>query len=194
MCIHRDKNIQGSLFIITQYQNCEMKVIYHLLRNECLLWRRPEKERAYTIETVWALNLRHTWDIKFPSSHIKEVRTGGINLKIDAAQWLSRVWLFATAWIVAHLAPMSLTVSLSLLKLKSIELVMPSNHLILCHPFLLMPSIFPSIRVLSNESGLFQWVGSLHRWPKYWSFSCISLILRLGFIQSNISKISLKLT
>ena len=70
---------------------------------------------------------------------------------------------------LAHQASLSITNSLSLLKLMSIEMVMPSSHLILCHPLLLLPSIFPSIRVFSNES-------ALHiRWPKYWSFSfCIS--------------------
>ena len=78
---------------------------------------------------------------------------------------LSHVQLFATPWTVASQAFMSITNSLSLLKLMSIELVMPSNHLILCHPLLLLPSIFPSIRVFSNESVL------CIRWQKYWSFS-----------------------
>jgi len=78
---------------------------------------------------------------------------------------VSHVWLFATPLTAAYQAPLSFTTSWSLLKLMSIELVIPSNHLILCHPLLLLPSIFPSIRVLSNES-------VLHiRWPKYWSFS-----------------------
>ena len=71
----------------------------------------------------------------------------------------------ATPWTAACQASLSFTVSESLLKLMSIESVMPSNHLILCHPLLLLPSIFPSIRVFSNESML------LMRWPKYWSFS-----------------------
>ena len=78
---------------------------------------------------------------------------------------LSHVRLFATPWTVACEASLSITNSQSLLKLISIESVIPSNHLILCHPLLLPPSIFPSIRVFSNES-------VLHiRWPKYWSFS-----------------------
>ena len=72
-------------------------------------------------------------------------------------------WLFVTPWIVAHQASLSFTISWSLLKLISIELVMPSNHLILCHPLLLLPSTFPSIRVFSNESAL------RIRWPKYWN-------------------------
>ena len=68
-------------------------------------------------------------------------------------------------WTAAHQASLSITSSWSLLKLMSIELVMPSNHLILCHPLLLLPAIFPSIRVFSNESAL------CIRWPKYWSIS-----------------------
>ena len=73
----------------------------------------------------------------------------------------------ATAWTVAHQTSLSFTVSQSLLKLMSIEAVMPSNHLILCQPLLLLSSIFPTLRVFSNES-------TLHiRWPKYWSFSLI---------------------
>ena len=75
------------------------------------------------------------------------------------------MWLCATLWIAARQTSLSITNSQSLLRLMSIESVMPSSHLILCHPFLLPPSIFPSIRVFSNES-------ALHiRWPKYWSFS-----------------------
>ena len=84
---------------------------------------------------------------------------------LSSLQSLSHVRLFATAWTAAHQASLSITNSRSLLKLMSIELGMPSNHLILCYPLLHPPSIFPSIRVFSNES-------VLHiRWPKYWSFS-----------------------
>ena len=80
-------------------------------------------------------------------------------------QSLTCVQLFATPWTAAHQASLSITSSQSLLKFMSIESVMPSNHLIFCRPLLLPPSIFPSIRVFSNES-------ALHiRWPKYWSFS-----------------------
>ena len=77
----------------------------------------------------------------------------------------SCVWLFATPWIAAHQASLSITNSWSSLKLMSIKLVMPSSHLILCRPLLLLPPIPPSIRVFSNESTLHM------RWPKYWSFS-----------------------
>ena len=82
----------------------------------------------------------------------------------QSVQSLSCVQLFVTSWTAACQAYLSITNSESLLKFMSIESVMPSNHLILCHP-LLMPSIFPSIRVFSSESVL------LIRWPKYWSFS-----------------------
>ena len=80
-------------------------------------------------------------------------------------QSLSRVWLLVTPWTAARQASLSITNSQTLLRLMSLESVMPSNHLILCCPLLLLPSIFPSIRVFSNESAL------RIRWPKYWSFS-----------------------
>ena len=82
-----------------------------------------------------------------------------------SVQSLSRVQLFGTPWITAWQAYLSITNSWSLIKLMSIALVMPSNHLIFCHPLLLLPSIFPSVRVFSNESAL------CIRWPNYWSFS-----------------------
>ena len=92
-----------------------------------------------------------TWEAPF--SHFSSV------------QLLNSVRLFVTPWTAARQASLSITNSRSLLKLMSIESLMPSNHLILCRPLLLLPSIFPSIRVFSNES-------PLHiRWPKYWSFS-----------------------
>ena len=84
---------------------------------------------------------------------------------ISSVQSFSHVRLFATPWIAAHQASLSITNSQSLLKLMSIESVMPFNHLILCCPLLLLPSIFPSIKVFSNGSVLYI------RWPKYWSFS-----------------------
>ena len=84
---------------------------------------------------------------------------------ICSVQLLSCVWLFVTAWTVACQVSLSISNSQNLLKLMSIESVMPSNHLILCHPLFLPPSIFPSIRVFSNEPVLHT------RWPKYWSFS-----------------------
>ena len=88
---------------------------------------------------------------------------------LNSVQSLSRVRLFATPWNAARQASLSISNSWSFLKLVSVESLMPSNHLILCRPRLLLPSIFPSIRVFSNESAL------RIRWPEYWSFSfCIS--------------------
>ena len=88
-----------------------------------------------------------------------------VQIFLAVAQSLSRDQLFVTPWTAAHQAPLSTTISRSLPKFMSIESVMPSNHLILCHSLLLLPSIFPSISVLSNELALHT------RWPKYWSFS-----------------------
>ena len=85
--------------------------------------------------------------------------------KFSSVQSLSRVRLFATSWTAARQASLSITNSRSLLKLRSIESVMPSNHLSLCHPLLLLTFIFPSIRIFSNESVLH------NRWPKGWNFS-----------------------
>ena len=86
-------------------------------------------------------------------------------LPFGVVQLLSHVQLFATPWTAAHQGSLTFTNSRNLLKLMSIESVVPSNHLILCHPLLLLPSIFPSIRVFSSEA-------ALHiRWLKYWSFS-----------------------
>ena len=88
-----------------------------------------------------------------------------MSLQFSSVQLLSCVLLFETTWTAARQASLSITNYWSLLKLMSIESVMPSNHLIFCHSRLLPPSIFPSIRVFTNES-------ALHiRWPKYWSFS-----------------------
>ena len=93
----------------------------------------------------------------------KPIKSGG-HIVIQS---LLHVQLFVTPWTVAHQALLSFTIFWSLLKLMSIELVMPFHHLILCHPLLLLPSIFPSSRVFSSES-------ALHiRWPKYWCF-CFS--------------------
>ena len=93
-------------------------------------------------------------------------------IQFNLVQSLSCVWLFATPWTAADQASLSITNSQSLFKFMFIESVMPSNHLVLCHPLLLL-SIFPSIRVFSNESVL------CIRWPKYWSFSTTLLLLLL---------------
>ena len=97
---------------------------------------------------------------------IKTVVTASV--QFCSVQSLSHVWLFMTPWTAVCQASLSITKSRSLLKLTSIESVMPSSHLICCRPLFLLPSIFPSIRVFSNEL-------ALHiRWPKYWSF-CFSI-------------------
>ena len=93
------------------------------------------------------------------------IYTNAMNVRFSSVQSLSRVRLFATPWTAACQASLSITNSQGLIKHMSIESVMPSNHLILCHPLLLLPSIFSSIRVFSNESAL------CIRWPKYWTFS-----------------------
>ena len=94
----------------------------------------------------------------------KEMQQGRGN-KANSIQLLDYVQLFATPWTAVYQASLSITNSQSLPKLRSIESVMPSNHLILCRPLLILPSFFPSIKVFSNESAL------CIRWPKYWSFS-----------------------
>ena len=86
-------------------------------------------------------------------------------IQFSSDQLLSHIRIFATPWTAARQASLFITNSQSLVKFMPIESVMPYNHLILCHPLLLSPSIFPSIKVFSNESGL------RIRWPKYWSFS-----------------------
>ena len=88
-----------------------------------------------------------------------------LSASVSSIQWFSRVSLLVTPWTATCLAPLSFTISRSLLKLMSTESVMPSNHLVLCHPLLLLPSTFTSIRVFSDELAL------CIRWPKCWSFS-----------------------
>ena len=93
-----------------------------------------------------------------------------INVQFSSVQSLSCAWLFATPWIAAHQASLSITNSRSLPKLMYIESVMPSSHLILCRPLLLLPPITPSIRVFSHESALCM------RWPKYWVSALASVL------------------
>ena len=102
------------------------------------------------------------WSIQSMEFCRPEYWSGSVS---QSVQSLSRVRLLATPWAAAHQASLSITNSRSSLRLTSIESVMPSNHFTLCYPLLLLPLIFPSIRVFSNESAL------CIRWPKYWSFS-----------------------
>ena len=108
----------------------------------------------------------------------------GNNHYIVVVEALSCVWLFVIPWTAACQAFLPFTVSQSLLKFTSIELLMPSNHLILCHP-LLLPPIFPSIRVLSRESAL------CIRWPKFWSFSFSPSDEHSGLISIRIDRFAL---
>ena len=102
----------------------------------------------------------HTIKWANPLKYLRDIK-----IFFSSVQSLNRVWLFVTSWTAARQASLSNINFQSLLKLMSIKSVMPSNHLILCRPLLLLPSIFPSIGVFSNESAL------CIRWPKYWSFS-----------------------
>ena len=124
-----------------------------------LTWRIPWTEEPDGLYSMGSQRVRRDW---VTNTHAKQ------NIYFSSVQSLSRVRLFATPWTVAYQASLSITNSWSLPKLMFIESVMPSNHLIFCHPILLSPSIFPSIRVFSNES-------ALHiRWIMYWNFSFLN--------------------
>ena len=116
----------------------------------------------------WWCSVLHTWPWDYLKKYCDRLRldssTGCLDMH-NLIQSLSHVQLFATPRTAACQASPSITNSQSLLKFMSIESVMPSKHLILCHPLLLLPSIFPSIRIFSNELALYI------RWPYYWSFS-----------------------
>ena len=121
----------------------------------------------FKVKCIFAKNVPPSYPV---SSIVKSEKTStsvfpDVKYKFSSVQLLSHVRLFATPWTATCQAFLPITNSLSLLKFMSIESVIPSNHLILCHPFLLLPSISPSIMVFSNESAL------PIRWPKDWSFS-----------------------
>ena len=118
-------------------------------------------QEAVTVDEICASKFRRPWGVQ----KVKGQSLMVSDLPLSSVQSLSHVQLFVNPWTAPHQAFLSITNSWSLLKLMSIESVMPSNHLILCHPLLLLPSIFPSIRVFSNESIL------RIRWPKYRSLS-----------------------
>ena len=123
----------------------------------------PQKQKETSDESEWSFGLRQ---IQIPSKNSQTFSIEkGTDAWISSIQLLSCVRLFATPWIAACQASLSVTNSRSSLRLMSIESVMPLSHLILCHPLLLLPPIPPSIRVFSNQSTLSM------RWPKYWSFS-----------------------
>ena len=119
-------------------------------------WRIPCTGEPGRLQSMGLQRVRHDWAT---NTHFRSF------WRISSVQSLSRVQLFATPWIAARLASLSITISQSSLRLTSIESVMPSSHLTLCCPLLLLPPIPPSIKVFPNESTLRM------RWPKYWSFS-----------------------
>ena len=119
----------------------------------------------WTFYKPWVLNAQLTFYKWFLLFLVRFILTFLVVVVVVVVQSLSHVQLFTSPWTAAHQASLSFTISQSLLKLISIELVMPSNHLILCRPLLFLSSIFPIIRVYSNELAL------CISWPKYWSFS-----------------------
>ena len=139
-------------------------------------WKSPSSHTTRKALKKWKINnqIQRIWKQKCMSKNLSVVSIGSFYLVQDvwllirnyetfAVQSLSHVQLLATPWTAARQPSLSSTISWSLLKF--IELIMPSNHLILCCPLLFLPSIFPSIRVFSSESAL------CIRWPKYWNFS-----------------------
>ena len=132
------------------------------LRNTQCWWRHEEMK---TLPHSWQELNQYNLSGNLGNVYFKSLKSAytlilQVYRSFSSVQSLSHIRFFATLWTTAHQASLSITNSWSLLKLMSIESVMPSNHLILCHPLLLLPSIFPSIRVFSNES-------ALHiRWPK----------------------------
>ena len=129
---------------------------------------------GYTIYCLSSHSLLYIWVVPTFLDHCKKCCSDYlcICIWVSSVQPLSRVWLFETPWPAA-LQASPITNSWSLLKLMSIESVMPSSHLILCHPLLFLPSVYPRIRVFSNESVLHM------RWPKDWSFS-FSIVLPMN--------------
>ena len=122
------------------------------------------RDYIITVNPLFSLLLKSSFCM-FVSRPFKITQLLKTSMLITSVQSFSCVRLFATPWSAARRAFLSIIKSWSLVKIMSIESVMPSSHLILCHPLLLLPSIFPSIRVFSNESAL------RLRWPKDWSFS-----------------------
>ena len=132
-------------------------------------WMSCPLNRSFLFQSWYVIN-HHTYQLYFQGifKYIHVLRSLNTSiLQFRSVQLFSHVWLFATPWTAAHQDSLSISNSWSLLKLMSIESVTPSDHLILCRPLPLLPSIFPSIRVFSSESIL------RIRWPKYWSFSFI---------------------
>ena len=143
----------GAIAFSIVYLKCAKKVLSVLITQK--------RKKLITVTQICLLAIWWWW------FHIEELacQYRRHSVQFSSVQSLSRVRLFSTPWTTARHASLSITNSRSPPKPMSIESMMPSDHLILCHPLLLLPSIFPSIRVFSNESAL------RIRWPKYWNFS-----------------------
>ena len=129
-------------------------------------FRKGRRTRDQITNIHWTIEKAREFQKKtFTSALLTRPKPLTVSVQFSSVQSLSHVWLFATPWTAARQASLSITNFQSLLKLMSIESVLLSNHLIFCRPLLLPLSIFPSIRVFSDESAL------RIRWPKYWSFS-----------------------
>ena len=153
-----ERNNLGSIFFLKDRKHLGSKLGFLKRSRHSFIWRIKVAERRLRILKMSLPRARVLlMYVMFDSP------TG--HLSISPVQLLSCVQPFPILWTAARQASLSFTVSQSLLKLMSVESMMPSNHLILCHPLLLPPSVFPSIRVFSNEAVL------CIRWPKYWSFS-----------------------
>ena len=145
---------------ITRYSNTKIRlIIFFVAKDGQALHSQQNQDRELIVAQIMN-SLLQKFRLKW-----KKVGTTTRPLRYQFNSVLSCVRIFVTSWTAARQASLSITNYWTLLKLMSIESVMPSNHLIPCHPPLLPPSIFPNIRVFSNESAL------CIRWPKYWSFS-----------------------
>ena len=159
--------IQNSRWRPTDFYQENTLVIASILfqqhKRRLYTWTSPDGQHENQIDYILC---SQKWGCSIQSAKTRlGADCGSDHEQFSSVQSLSHVRLFATPWIAAHQAPLSIIITWSLLKLMPIELVMPFSRLILCHPFLPLPPIPPSIRVFSNESTLCM------RWPKYWSFS-----------------------
>ena len=153
-------------WVLNQYLDLNSTGKYHVTAHlEFQLGKGPRKPSSSWVKLsrlkFWVPAYNHRTDANWYHHH----SVTKLQASFSWVQLLSHVWCFVTLWTTAHQASLSITNFQTLIKLMSIESVMPSNHLILCRPRLLPPSILLSIRVFSNESVLYL------RWPKYWSFS-----------------------
>ena len=153
---------ETKVWFLGQEDPLEKEIATH---SSILAWKIPRTEEPSGLQSMGSQRVRHAWMYTHTYTYTHTLLISIIYFDTSAQFSHSVVHLFAIPWTAALQASLSITNSQSLLKLMFIESVMPSNHLILCCPLLPLPSIFPSIRVFSNEPVL------CIRWPKYWSFS-----------------------